>query len=79
MRSFLAGVAQLVEQLICNQWVVGSSPITGSRHIKASQASASKAFFIFRDAENIHDTYLKITTADFSSRCPADTLLPNKH
>ena len=27
---FLAGVAQLVEQLICNHQVVGSSPITGS-------------------------------------------------
>ena len=26
----LAGVAQLVEQLICNHQVVGSSPITGS-------------------------------------------------
>ena len=25
-----AGVAQLVEQLICNHQVVGSSPITGS-------------------------------------------------
>ena len=25
-----AGVAQLAEQLICNQQVVGSSPITGS-------------------------------------------------
>src|SRR5688572_8124957 len=29
-RSRLAGVAQLVEQLICNHQVVGSSPITGS-------------------------------------------------
>ncbi len=26
-----AGVAQLAEQLICNQQVVGSSPITGSK------------------------------------------------
>ena len=26
----VAGVAQLAEQLICNQQVVGSSPITGS-------------------------------------------------
>jgi hypothetical protein len=25
-----AGVAQLVEQLICNQRVVGSNPVTGS-------------------------------------------------
>ena len=27
MRFFIAGVAQLVEQLICNQRVVGSNPI----------------------------------------------------
>ena len=26
-----AGIAQLVEQLICNQQVIGSSPIAGSR------------------------------------------------
>lgn len=25
-----AGIAQLAEQLICNQWVVGSSPTTSS-------------------------------------------------
>ena len=36
MRFFIAGVAQLVEQLICNQRVVGSSPISGSMNIKAS-------------------------------------------
>ena len=29
-----AGVAQLVEQLICNQPVAGSSPITSSNKIK---------------------------------------------
>jgi hypothetical protein len=34
--SNLAGVAQLVEQLICNQQVAGSSPITSSKfHIPA--------------------------------------------
>ncbi len=27
---FFAGVAQLVEQLICNQWVTGSIPVAGS-------------------------------------------------
>jgi hypothetical protein len=26
----VAGIAQLVEQLICNQQVIGSSPIAGS-------------------------------------------------
>ena len=29
MNIFHAGVAQLAEQLICNQQVAGSSPITG--------------------------------------------------
>ena len=29
-----AGVAQLVEQLTCNQQVGGSSPLAGSRNIK---------------------------------------------
>ena len=33
-RSKHAGVAQLVEQLICNQQVAGSSPITSSRHLE---------------------------------------------
>ena len=28
-----AGVAQQVEQLICNQQVAGSSPIASSRHV----------------------------------------------
>jgi hypothetical protein len=31
MRRPLAGVAQLVEQLICNQQVAGSTPVAGSR------------------------------------------------
>ncbi len=31
--SLLAGVAQLAEQLICNQQVAGSSPITSSNNI----------------------------------------------
>jgi hypothetical protein len=32
---FFAGVAQLVEQLICNQPVAGSSPISSSKECKA--------------------------------------------
>ncbi len=35
--SLKAGVAQKVEQLICNQWVVGSIPITSSSKIKGFQ------------------------------------------
>ena len=34
MRPRVAGVAQLVEQLICNQPVVGSNPIASSINIK---------------------------------------------
>jgi hypothetical protein len=30
--SIKAGIAQLVEQLICNQQVIGSNPIVGSAH-----------------------------------------------
>ena len=30
-----AGIAQLVEQLICNQQVAGSSPISGSKVLRA--------------------------------------------
>ena len=30
MRRVCAGIAQLVEQLICNQQVVGSNPTAGS-------------------------------------------------
>ncbi len=37
----LAGVAQLVEQLICNHQVVGSSPITGSNVLNNLQSFAA--------------------------------------
>jgi hypothetical protein len=45
---FLAGIAQLVEQLIRNQQVVGSSPIPGSTDfIRVSRGfSLLKPFFI---------------------------------
>ncbi len=33
IKLFCAGVAQLVEQLICNQQVGGSNPSTSSKHI----------------------------------------------
>ena len=35
-----AGVAQLAEQLICNQQVVGSSPITSSTFLFSGKAAA---------------------------------------
>jgi hypothetical protein len=33
----VAGIAQLVEHLICNQGVAGSNPAAGTRNLKASQ------------------------------------------
>jgi hypothetical protein len=33
-----AGIAQLVEQLICNQQVVGSNPTAGSSNLRFSIA-----------------------------------------
>lgn len=38
-----AGLAQQVEQLICNQKVVGSIPITGTKHHQQLQSIAAKA------------------------------------
>jgi hypothetical protein len=46
MRSFTdgnAGIAQLVEQLICNQQVVGSNPTAGSQPSPGAQRSAKAA------------------------------------
>ncbi len=44
-----AGVAQLVEQLICNQQVGGSSPSTSSKKTKHSTARLGVLFFQFFD------------------------------
>ena len=38
-----AGIAQLVEQLICNQQVVGSSPTAGLLGTPSTSASADNA------------------------------------
>ena len=38
-----ADIAQLVEQLICNQPVVGSSPTIGSRHKRETIWESSRA------------------------------------
>jgi hypothetical protein len=39
-----AGVAQLVEQLICNQQVGGPNPLAGSRNIKDFGSSLPESF-----------------------------------
>jgi hypothetical protein len=67
---FFAGVAQLVEQLICNQPVAGSSPISSSKEFKGLRCK-SKAFFVSGV------TFVKIITTsstDFSEGSP--TLKP---
>ena len=67
---FFAGVAQLVEQLICNQPVAGSSPISSSKEFKGLRCKP-KAFFVSGV------TFAKILTnykTDFSEGSP--TLKP---
>ena len=50
----VAGLAQLVEHLIRNEGVVGSSPITGTtKFIKKKPANAG-VFYIFLSAELHH-------------------------
>ena len=41
VRSIFAGIAQLVEQLICNQQVVGSNPTAGSSFFHKDRAKKS--------------------------------------
>ena len=43
----LAGVAQLVEQLICNHQVGGSSPFTGSNKHRSKKASVTMPFVLW--------------------------------
>jgi hypothetical protein len=44
--THIAGVAQLVEQLICNQPVAGSSPISSSNKIKPCELLQPQGFFV---------------------------------
>ena len=46
----IAGLAQLVEHLICNQRVVGSSPTTGTR-IKILENRHYRRFLFFYDSK----------------------------
>jgi hypothetical protein len=52
--QFFAGVAQLVEQLICNQPVAGSSPIASSMNLKAF-LETEKPFYCLRDTDGALD------------------------
>ena len=51
---FLAGIAQLVEQLICNQQVVGSNPSAGSLHFPFSNGDCLITRSVL-DVELLHD------------------------
>ena len=44
--DLLAGVAQLAEQLICNQQVAGSSPITSSKDFLENFIVSSTHFYV---------------------------------
>ena len=50
---FYAGVAQLAEQLICNQQVAGSSPITGLQR----RQLLTRLSFLFRNSPFYSGTY----------------------
>lgn len=53
-----AGVAQLVELLICNQPVAGSSPVTSFQAKRPKPASSSEALPSFVDSfRNLWSTY----------------------
>ena len=43
----LAGVAQLVERLTCNEDVVGSTPVTGSKCCPQSRLNIHRAAGVF--------------------------------
>jgi hypothetical protein len=49
-----AGIAQLVEQLICNQQVVGSNPTAGSIVIREAACLHSGLIGHFLDAFPVH-------------------------
>ncbi len=51
--SSRAGVAQLVEQLICNQQVAGSSPIASSRNIRGEVPERPKG----TDCKSVGDAF----------------------
>src|SRR4051812_13529225 len=55
-RSTRAGVAQLVEQRSCKAWVVGSSPISGSR------AGAARRSVLASDHRSLRDVHAVAAT-----------------
>jgi hypothetical protein len=70
MPLYYAGVAQLVEQLICNQQVAGSIPIASSNGIKELGSACRNRFFpcrsyvevIPKNKSNIQPTMKYLTT-----------------
>jgi hypothetical protein len=62
-----AGIAQLVEQLICNQQVIGSSPIAGCRHpTKSKKGSTASSVLRIRVYKRISITFSCLKVALFS-------------
>ena len=64
-----AGVAQLAEQLICNQQVAGSSPIASSRFlmIPAGYRSKESLLILCRDRHVLRCMALVISVEGFPS------------
>ena len=63
----LAGVAQLVERLTCNEDVVGSTPVTGSIYMPIALVDVTneavgvfipRLFLIFYGAQTLKKTWL---------------------
>ena len=44
-RVLYADMAQLVAQLICNQWVAGSIPVVGTIKMRGQSAGIALTFF----------------------------------
>ena len=56
----IAGVAQLVEQLTCNQQVAGSSPIAGSSEIKGFPETETFFCALSRGGEGFFNKNLQL-------------------
>ena len=65
---FFAGVAQLVEQLICNQPVAGSSPISSSKEFKALDANLRP--FLLPRRKNLDLVWVAVWVTIFNDNRP---------
>ncbi len=79
MATKIAGVAQLVEQLTCNQQVAGSSPIASSRLFQNSFRMETRIVSHGGIPERPKGTDCKSVVSDFGgSNPPPSTIQPPK-